>query len=389
VRALCWEGINKVAVENVRDASILNPHDAVVKVKYSSACGSDLHLLGGYVPAMRKGDIFGHEYIGEIVETGPEVKNFKKGDRVLGLPIIACGNCFFCEHDEWSMCDNTNPNAWMPEAINGHAGAAILGYSRIFGGYAGSHAEYVRIPLADRNVWPLPDSVSDEDGVFISDALPTGFMAAEFCGIQPGDTIAVWGCGGVGQMAVASAWLLGAKRVIAVDRVPERLAMAKDKGGAEVVNFESADVFETLLDMTGGRGPDACIDAVGTESVAAGPLDWYDKAKQAVRLETDRPNALRQILRCVRKAGRVSVVGTYAGYIDKFPMSAVINKNLTLRAGQCSAQRYVGRMIDYVGSGRLKPSYMLTHLVGLEQGDQIYQAFKHKQDNCVRPVFKT
>jgi threonine dehydrogenase-like Zn-dependent dehydrogenase len=353
----------------------------------STACGSDLHLIDGYIPTMVAGDIIGHEFMGEVVETGPDVRKLKKGDRAVVVSILGCGKCFFCSNEMWSLCDNTNPNAWMEEKLWGHSIAGVFGYSHLTGGYAGAHAEYVRVPFADNGAFPVPEGLRDEQVVFASDAFPTGFMAAEMCSIQPGQVIAVWGCGGVGQMAIKSAFLLGAERVIAIDRFPERLDMARERGGAEALNYTETDVYDALQEMTGGRGPDACIDAVGMEAHSAGADYWYDRTKQALRMETDRPQVLRQMIRCCRKGGTLSVIGVYGGFVDKFPMGAFMNKALTMRSGQMHGQKYTPRLLEYIAKGEVDPSFMVTHRLGLDQIPLGYEMFKEKQDGCIRPVF--
>lgn len=387
MRALCWNGINDLSVETVPDPSILNPHDAVVKVTMSSVCGSDLHLLGGYVPTMKSGDIIGHEFIGEVVETGVAVKKLSKGDRVVVGSIIGCGECFFCNHGAWSLCDNTNPNAFMLEKIYGASSAGIFGYSHAFGGYAGSHAHYIRVPFADNGAFKIPEGIPDEKVVFASDAFPTGYMAADMAGIEPGDIVAVWGCGGVGLMAIESAYLMGASRVIAIDRYPDRLRMAREHANAEILNYEEVDIQEALKEMTGGRGPDRCIDAVGMEAHSPG-LDYtYDKVKQTLRLESDRPIVLREAIVACRKGGTLSIVGVYGGFIDKFPMGAAMNKGLTLRMGQMHAQKYIPTLLDHIKNGEVDPSYLLTHKFPLERGPEGYKLFKEKSDGCIRVVF--
>ncbi|HYG21057.1 MAG TPA: zinc-dependent alcohol dehydrogenase, partial [Ohtaekwangia sp.] len=313
MRALCWNGINDVKVETVSDPGILNPRDAIVKVTLSSVCGSDLHLLGGYVPTMKAGDIIGHEFIGEVVEVGREVRRVSKGDRVVVGSVIGCGECSYCSSGAWSLCDNTNPNAAIPEKMYGATTAGIFGYSHAFGGYAGSHAEYIRVPMADNGAFKVPDSLTNEQVLFASDAFPTGYMAADMAGIQPGDVVAVWGCGAVGLMAIHSAFLLGAERVIAIDRIPDRLLRASKVAKAEVVNYEEVNVLEALKEMTGGRGPDRCIDAVGMEAHGTGIDYAYDRVKHALRLESDRPTVLRQAVMACRKGGTLSIVGVYAG----------------------------------------------------------------------------
>ncbi|HAZ44278.1 MAG TPA: glutathione-dependent formaldehyde dehydrogenase, partial [Cyanobacteria bacterium UBA11371] len=329
MKAVCWHGAKDVRVETVPDPKILNPRDAIIKITSTAICGSDLHIYDGFIPTMQKGDILGHEFMGEVVEVGAQVKNLKVGDRVVVPFTISCGNCFFCNRDLWSLCDNSNPNAWMAEKQMGHSPAGLFGYSHLFGGYAGGQAEYARVPFADVGCLKIPDGLTDEQVLFLTDIFPTGYMAAENCNIKPGDTVAVWGCGPVGQFAIKSAYMLGAQRVIAIDRIPERLQMAKEQCKAEVLNYEEIDPGEALKEMTGGRGPDACIDAVGMEAHGTNIDYLYDKVKQAVRLETDRPTALRQVIVACRKGGNVSIPGVYGGFLDKIPMGAAFNKGLT------------------------------------------------------------
>lgn len=388
MKALCWNGTNKLEVQQVADPSIVNPHDAVIRVRLSTACGSDLHLLNGFIATMQKGDIIGHEFMGEVVETGPAVKKLQRGSRVVVVSVIGCGTCYFCQTDQWSLCDNTNPNAWMLEKTYGQSGAGIFGYSHGFGGYAGCHAQYIRVPFADNGCWIIPDSVPDEKALFVSDAMPTGFMAADLCNIKPTDTVAVWGCGAVGQMAIRAAYFLGAKRVIAIDRIKERLAFAKEKSGAwHLFNYEAGDVYEALRDMTGGRGPDACIDAVGMEAHSPGIDYLYDKSKQLARRENDRPQVLRQMIRCCRKGGTLSIIGVYSGFVDKFPMGALMNKALTLRTGQMHGQKYAPRLLEYIEQGKLDLSDVITHRCSLDEAPEAYQTFKLKSEGCIRPVF--
>lgn len=388
MRALCWEGVGKVAVKNVPDPRIERPHDAIVRVRMSSVCGSDLHVLDGHTPAMRRGDILGHEFIGEVVETGAECKKVKRGDRVVVSSVIACGGCAFCQQGAWSLCDNSNPNPELMETAFGYATAAVYGMSHAYGGFAGSHAQYVRVPFADNGAFKIPDGVRDETAVFLSDAAPTGYMGAEMCGIRPGDTVAVWGCGGVGLMAIKAAYLLGAERVIAIDRFPTRLQLAQDHGRAETINYEDFDVVEALREMTAGRGPDACIDAVGMEAHGVGAEYAYDKVKQALRLETDRPQAIRQAIRACRKGGTVAVVGVYGGLVDKFPLGAAMTKGLTLRLGQQHGPKYIPRLLEHAARGALDPSFLMTHSCGLDQGQHGYDLFRGKRDGCVRVVFE-
>ncbi|GHO69765.1 glutathione-dependent formaldehyde dehydrogenase [Ktedonobacter sp. SOSP1-52] len=388
MRALCWNGVNDLQVETVPDPEIINPHDAILRVTMSTTCGSDLHFIDGYIPTMRKGDVIGHEFMGEVVEIGHEVKKVKKGDRVVVPSFIVCGACWYCQHGLYSLCDNTNPNAELQEPVLGYPTAGIYGYTHAFGGYAGAHAQYVRVPYADNDCFHVPEGLRDEQVIFLSDAVPTGFMGADFCNIQRGDTIAVWGCGGVGLMAIQSAYLLGAERVIAIDRFPERLQMAKEKAGAETINYTEVDsVLEALKEMTGGRGPDACIDAVGMEAHGTGIDYIYDRAKQALRFHTDRGESLRQAIMACRKGGTLSILGVY-GLMDKFPIGVIMNKGLTVRSAQQHGQKYVPRLLDYVQKGQLDPSYLATHHFPLEEAPVGYAIFKHKEDGCVRAVFK-
>ena len=386
MRALCWNGANDLRVETVPDPKIVNPRDVILKVTMSTTCGSDLHLIDGYIPTMRAGDIMGHEFMGEIVEVGPAVKKVKKGQRVVVPSFICCGSCFYCQNDLWSLCDNTNPNHEMQEPLLGYPTAGIYGYTHAFGGYAGSHAQYIRVPHADVDCFPVPDGVTDEQAVFISDAGPTGFMGADLCSIKPGDTVAVWGAGGVGLMAMQGAYLMGAERVIAIDRLPERLKMAKEHAKAEVLDYTKVDVLEALKEMTGGRGPDCCIEAVGMEAHGPGLEYAYDRVKQALFLETDRGEALRQAILCCRKGGVVSVLGVF-GLMDKFPMGVIMNKGLTLRSAQQHGQKYVPRLLDHVVKGELDPSYLVTQRFSLEEGPRGYEMFKNKEEGCVRVVF--
>jgi len=388
MRALTWQGPNKLQVETVDDPSILNPRDAIVRVLLSSVCGSDLHLLGGYVPTMQAGDIIGHEFMGEVVETGSAITQFKKGDRVVTVSIIGCGHCEHCQRSDFSCCDNSNPNPTATEIAYGQPACGIIGYSHAFGGFAGSHATYIRVPFADVNLFTVPEGVSDEQAVFVSDAVPTGYFAADNADIQPGDTVAVWGCGGVGLMAMTSAYLLGAERVIAIDRFADRLRLAQEKAGAIVINYETTDVHAALLELTGGRGPDRCIDCVGMEAHGTELDYFYDKTKQIMRLHTERGTVLRQSIRACRKGGTVSVVGVYGGLLDKFPMGAIVNKALTLRSGQQPGQRYVKRLFEHIQKGELDPSYLMTHPMGLEQSAEGYGLFKDKRENCLRAVFR-
>jgi threonine dehydrogenase-like Zn-dependent dehydrogenase len=388
MKAVCWHGANDVRVDNVPDPKILNPRDAIIKITSSAICGSDLHLYDGYIPTMKSGDILGHEFMGEVVEVGSGVNNLKIGDRVVVPFTISCGSCFFCKRDLWSLCDNSNPNAWMAEKFYGHSPSGLFGYSHLMGGYAGGQAEYARVPFADVGPLKIPDGLSDEQVLFLTDIFPTGYMAAENCNIQPGDTVAVWGCGPVGQFAIASAYMLGAERVIAIDRFPERLQMAKERGKAEVINYEEVDAGEALKEMTGGRGPDACIDAVGMEAHGTDAIALYDKIKQAVRLETDRPFVLRQAIVACRKGGHVSIPGVYGGFVDKMPMGAVVNKALTLKSGQTHVHKYLRPLLQRIQNGEIDPTFVITHRLKLEEAPHGYEIFKKKEDNCIKVVLK-
>jgi threonine dehydrogenase-like Zn-dependent dehydrogenase len=388
MRALCWNGINDLRVETVPDPKLINPHDAILRVLLTTTCGSDLHFIDGYLPFMREGDVIGHEFMGEVIETGSAVKNVKRGDRVVVPSMISCGGCWYCMNELYSLCDNTNPKPELQEPLLGYPTAGIYGYTHAFGGYAGSHAEYVRVPHADKGCFAVPDGVLDEQALFISDAAPTGYMGADFCNIQPGDTVAVWGCGGVGLMAQQSARLLGAERVIAIDAIPDRLSFARDSAGSETLDYTEVDsVVEALREMTGGRGPDACIDAVGMEAHGTGVQYAYDRVKQALHLHTDRGQALREAAMACRKGGTLSVLGVY-GLIDKFPMGVIMNKGLTMRTAQQHGHKYIPRLLEHVQKGELHPSYLATHRLSLEAAPRGYEMFKHKEQGCLRAVFR-
>jgi len=388
MKALVWHGTNDVRVERVPDPQLLNPRDAIVKVTTTAICGSDLHLLDGFIPTMKPGDILGHEFMGEVVEVGKGNHKLRIGDRVVVPFTIACGSCFFCERQLWSACDNSNPNARIVEQLYGYAGSGLFGYSHMMGGYAGGQAEYVRVPFADVGPYKVPDGLSDEQVLFLTDIFPTGYMAAENCSITPGDTVAVWGCGPVGQFCIASAWLLGAGRVIAIDREPERLQMAAARNKAEVIDLTQADVYEKLKDMTGGRGPDACIDAVGMEAHGNTIGDWYDKAKTATMMATDRLGALRQAIHCCRKGGTVSIPGVYGGLLDKVPMGAAFGKGLTLKMGQTHVHRYLPLLMQRIERGEIDPSFVITHRLRLEEAPDAYRTFRDKKDGCVKVVLR-
>ena len=387
MRALCWNGVNDLRVETVPDPEIVNPRDAILKVVASTTCGSDLHFINGYIPTMREGDVIGHEFMGEVVDVGPAVTKVKRGDRVVVPSFICCGSCWYCKHDLYSLCDTTNPNAVMQSAALGYPTAGIYGYTHAFGGYAGAHATYVRVPHADTDCFKIPEGVSDEQALFLSDAAPTGFMGADFCNIRRGEVIAVWGAGGVGQMALQSARALGAERVIAIDRFPERLALAREKAQAETINYEEESVLDRLKELTGGRGPDACIDAVGMEAHGPGVQYAYDRVKQALRLETDRGEALRQAIMAVRKGGVLSVLGVY-GVMDKFPLGVLMNKGITVRTAQQHGQKYIPKLFDMLHKGQLDTSCLATHHFSLEDSARGYSMFKKKQDGIMRAVFR-
>ena len=388
MKANCWYGKHTLRVEDVPDPKILNPRDAIVKITSTAICGSDLHLYNGFIPTMERGDILGHEFMGEVMEVGPEVKNLQVGDRVVVPFPIACGNCFFCKQELFSLCENSNPNASLAEKMWGHSPCGIFGYSHMLGGYAGGQAEYARVPFADVGPVKISNGLSDEHVLFLSDIFPTGYMAAENCNIKQGDTIAIWGCGPVGQFAMKSAYLLGAERVIAIDRLPERLRMAREQCGAETINYDEADVYDTLVMMTGGLGPDACIDAVGMEAHAHGAVGAYDRVKQAAMLETDRPHALRQAIMACRKGGTVSVPGVYGGFLDKVPFGAIVNKALTIKSGQTHVQRYLRPLLQRIENGEIDPSFVITHRMRLEDAPKGYAMFRDKQDDCIKIVLK-
>jgi threonine dehydrogenase-like Zn-dependent dehydrogenase len=381
-------GPKNVEVMNVPDPKILNQTDAIIKISTTAICGSDLHLYNGFVPAMEPGDVLGHEFMGEVVETGSEVKSLKVGDRVVVPFPIACGECWHCQHDMYSLCENSNPNAWIAEKTLGYSPAGIFGYSHLTGGYAGGQAEYARVPFADVGPLKIENGYTDEQLLFLSDIFPTGYMGAEMCDIKSGDVVAVWGCGPVGQFAIRSAYMLGAERVIAIDRFPYRLKMAHEKGCAETINYEETDVLTALKEMTGGRGPDACIDAVGMEAHKHGLIGLYDRGKQAMMLETDRPHALREAILACRNGGVVSVIGVYSGFVDKFPMGAVMNRSLTIRSGQAHVQRYMRPLFEKIQNGDIDPSFLITHRMSLNDAPHGYDIFLNKQDECVKVVLK-
>ena len=389
MKALCWFGSGDVRVETVPDPILEHPKDAIIKISSTAICGSDLHLYDGYMPTMEKGDVLGHENMGEVVELGSEVTNLKVGDRVVVPFNIACGECFFCKQEMFSLCDRSNPNADMAKKAMGHSPSGLFGYSHMLGGFWGGQAEYLRVPFANVGPLKLNNGIEDEKVLFLSDIFPTGYMAAENCNIQQGDTVAIWGCGPVGQFAIKSAWMLGAGRVIAIDNVPERLAMAAKDGGAETINFDDADVYDTLMEMTDGRGPDSCIDAVGCEAHAGGTLDGtLDAIKTSTFLATDRVHVLRQVIMACRKGGTVSIPGVYVGFGDKIPIGAAMNKGLTIKQGQTHTHKYMPLLLDKIEKGEIDPSFVITHKVPLEDAPEAYEMFKNKEDECIKVVLK-
>jgi threonine dehydrogenase-like Zn-dependent dehydrogenase len=387
VKALTWQGVNDLAVEDVPEPGIIDDQDAILRVTATATCGSDLHLIDGYIPGMREGDVLGHEFLGEVVETGPGVERLSVGDRVVVCSIIACGRCRYCRDGLFSLCDNGNPHPAAAEAIWGYSGAGIFAYSHITGGYAGSHAEYVRVPFADQGCFPVPDRLDDDSAVYASDAVPTGWMGADNADIRPGDTVAVWGAGGVGQMAARAAVLMGAARVVVIDRFPERLRQVEQVIGAESLDYSEVDVYQALLELTAGRGPDRCIEAVGMEAHDHGVQYAYDRVKQALRLHTERGASLRQAIRCCGKGGTVSVLGVFGGFLDKMPMGAAMNKGLTLRLGQQHGHRYIPMLLERMAAGDITTAHLTTHPLPLDDAVRGYQLFKDKEDGCVRAVF--
>jgi len=387
VKALQWQGVNKVAVGAVPEPEMRNPGDVIVKVRRTVTCGSDLHLLGGYIPFMEKGDVIGHEFLGEVVEVGPEVRRHQVGDRVVVSSFIACGQCWYCRQQLYSLCDNTNTNPAITETLWGHAVGGCLGYSHALGGFAGSHAEYTRVPFADVSAFTVPDEVSDERALFAGDAAPTGWMGAHLGGVTSGVVVAMWGSGAVGQMAARAAMLLGAERVVVIDRYDYRLHQAEKHIGAETINYERTGVEPALREMTGGRGPDVCIEAVGMEAHSDGPQYAYDQLKQQLRLQTDRPSALREAIHCCRKGGTVFVLGVFTGMIDKFPLGALMNKGLTMRGAQMHGERYIPMLLQRMARGELVTEHLATHTMPLEKAPEGYRLFKDKEDDCVRAVF--
>ncbi|MDG3003186.1 zinc-dependent alcohol dehydrogenase [Paludisphaera mucosa] len=389
MRALCWHGKSDVRVDTVPDPKIQDPGDAIVRITTTCICGSDLHLYDGFMPTMEAGDVLGHEPMGIVEEVGKSVTKLKPGDRVVVPFTISCGSCWFCERKMYSLCDRSNPNAEIARKAMGQSPAGLFGYSHMLGGFPGGQAEYLRVPFADVGPVKIPDGLPDEKVVFLSDIFPTGYMGAENAEIESGDTVAVWGCGPVAQFAIQSAWMLGAGRVIAIDRVPERLEMSRRHGKAETINFDEVGVYDQLMEMTKGRGPDRCIDAVGAEAHSTGAVDAVlDKAKTAVGMATDRAHALREAIMCCRKGGTVSVPGVYIGYPDKIPFGAAMNKGLTFKMGQTHVQRYTQPLLEKIQSGHIDPSFVITHTVPLKDAPQMYKTFSDKKDGCIKVVLK-
>ena len=387
MKAVCWTGVNKLEVQEVAEPTIVNSHDAIVKVLLTTTCGSDLHLLSGYIPTMRGGDVIGHEFIGEIVEVGSSVTNRRVGDRVTVCSFISCGQCSYCKGGLWSLCDNSNPNWAIPEAMWGGAPGGCYGYSHAMGGWAGSHAEYIRVPYADQGAFPVPDGVSNERALFASDAAPTGWTGADLGGVSPGDVVAVWGAGGVGQMAARAAMLLGAERVVVIDRFAERLRQVTEKIGAETLDYSTTEVLPALRELSGGRGPDVCIEAVGMEAHSTRADYVYDQVKHQLRMQTDRPTAVREAVMACRKGGSVFLLGVFGGLVDKFPLGALMNKSLTLRGAQQHGHRYIPMILDRMARDEITTEHLATHTMPLSEAPQGYAMFKEKSDGCVRSVF--
>ncbi len=388
MKALTWHGKADIRCESVPDPRIEDNRDAIIKVTACAICGSDLHIYGGIIPGMEHGDVLGHETMGEVVEVGSETKSLKVGDRVVVPFTISCGSCYFCKRGFFSGCERSNPNKAVAEKAWGYSPGGLFGYSHTLGGYAGGQAEYLRVPYADVGPIKVPSGLTDEQVLFLSDIFPTGYMAAEFCNIQPGDTIAIWGCGPVGQMAIRSAFLLGAERVIAIDTVPERLAMAR-AAGAETLDFLDEDIYERIRELTHGRGADACIDAVGTEADSgSSTYAMIDRIKTATFMGTDRPHVLRQAIQCCRNFGTVSIVGVYGGFLDKIPMGSAINRGLTFRMAQTPVQHYMPTLLERIEKGEIDPSFVITHVASLDEGPDLYKTFRDKADGCIKVVLK-
>ena len=388
MRALTWHGKGDIRCDNVPDPKIQDGRDAIIKVTACAICGSDLHLFDGIMPSMEKGDVLGHETMGEVVEVGKDNSKLKVGDRVVVPFTISCGECFFCKRGFYSGCERSNPDKKKAEKLWGHSPAGLFGYSHLLGGYAGGQAEFIRVPYADVGPIKVPDGLSDEQVLFLSDIFPTGYMAADFCDLKGGETVAIWGCGPVGQFAIRSAFLLGAERVIAIDTVPERLALARE-AGAETLDFRKDDVYDRIFEMTHGRGADACIDAVGTEPSTSSGFDaMVDRIKVATFMGTDRPHVLRQAIHCCRNFGIVSIVGVYGGFLDKIPMGSAINRGLTFRMAQTPVQHYLPSLLERIQEGEIDPSFVITDIASLEEGPELYDKFRAKRDGCIKVVMK-
>jgi threonine dehydrogenase-like Zn-dependent dehydrogenase len=388
MKAVCWMGKESMAVQNVPDPKIINPKDAIIRITRTAICGSDLHLYGGFIPSMESGDIMGHEFMGIVEEVGSDVKKLKRGDRVVVPFTIACGSCFFCQSDLWSVCDNSNPNAQVAETMYGYSGSGLFGFSHLYGGYAGGQAQYARIPFADVGPIKIESDISDEKVLFLSDIFPTGYQAAVNANIKPGDTVAVWGCGPVGLFAIASAYMLGAEKVIAIDRFPERLSLAEGYCGATIMDYtdEGLNIQEALRDITGGMGPDSCIDAVGMEAHAATTAGLYDTVKQKLMMETDRPIVLREAIQAVRKGGTLSIPGVYGGVLDKVNFGAAFGKGIHMNMGQTHMQAYLGPLLERIESGQIDPSFMISHRIGIEQAPEMYSKWQKKEDQVTKIV---
>ncbi|MEO6588452.1 MAG: zinc-dependent alcohol dehydrogenase [Pyrinomonadaceae bacterium] len=381
MKAVCWYGKHDVRVESVPDPEIMNSRDAIIKITTTAICGSDLHLYNGYIPTMEKGDILGHEFMGEVVETGDSVTNLKKGDRVVVPFTIACGNCFFCKREIWSACDNSNPTPEIAETLYGYSPSGLFGYSHMMGGFAGGQAEYVRVPFADVGPIKIPDHINDEKSIFLSDIFPTGYQAAENCDIKEGDTVAVWGCGPVGQFAIKSAFMFGAEKVIAIDHYEDRLNLAKTENeNVETINFDDKEVYDKLKDLTGGRGPDSCIDAVGLESHGTTPDALFDWAQVYTFQETGRPHALRQAIYCCRKGGTVSIPGVYGGLLNQFPMGAAFGKGLTFKMGQTNMHKYLPKLLSAIEENKIDPSFVISHKMKLSEAPTGYDKFNTEKN---------
>ncbi len=388
MKAVCWMGSGSIEVHTVADPEIINPHDAIIRITRTAICGSDLHLYDGYIPTMESGDILGHEFMGVVEEVGSAVKKLKRGDRVVVPFTIACGSCTFCKKQLWSACDNTNPNARIAEAMYGYTGSALFGYSHIYGGYAGGQAQFVRVPFADVGPLKIESGLPDEKVLFLSDIFPTGYMGADNANIEPGDTVAIWGCGPVGLFAMASAYMLGAGKVIAIDRFPERLKLAREYCGATTIDYaqDGVAVVEALRDLTGGIGPDSCIDAVGMEAHSDTSLGAYDKVKQTLMMETDRPFVLRQAIQSVRKGGTLSIPGVYGGVLDKVNFGAAFGKGIKMAMGQTHMHKYMAPLLKYIEDGRIDPSFLISHRIGIQQVPEMYKVWRDKQDAVTKIV---